>query len=933
MKDFKKRALILTLAATISVTGSFAADNYKNCLMNMEFVASGDKEVNLILNTKSPYEGTISPIRKDASTFIIMLPEVDNVAPTPDLSETNQFIQSVEIRKMPYANGSKGYTKILVKTSGLINLNTSTALYIPSGDIPMLPERTSTPEDNIREIRENNTDNESTHNHPVSDTVRGRYNNGRVDTSSEPERRREYHSEPEPEPEQTSMPNDSDESEPAANEQPQEPTTASVPNESSHQQYLLGLLVLFIILTSVYFYMKAQDKLTNVMGEKLNIEVDEEPKEKKKKVERKRKIKNTINKLNSEYPKPSPQKITSYMKDETDSKQASEEDDDEMNVVDLDELFKEKQAKADNPETEQTISDALDDFLSGFEFNDEDFVSKIENEEEYSAGYDEELYDNLINNKKIRFSKEDIECFNELLQSEISDNVIQNIEKFAVSNPIKREKPSKEKILERLVTDYAISQNITFTSEDIEALRKIISVEIDENFLKDWRTNPDLTNSMAKSISDSDYKRHKPSEIVTLNVKDMLPNLSKELKKQGRKPIASEAKPETVFYSEGYEVSTLSLDYDLPDLSKELKNKHAYDSKPSHVMDTVDTSYSDSVEKLKISGLPDMKDVIAHPDKYKEKPKKEFVPDEKALLNSIMNVEFKPFDDGTRKFEIINDFEEEEEKYEPQPVVDIEKEFSQFSNFEVANTDEPEKEYVESDYDDFEALYSNDFVDLDAETNKEDNQQNPTEQTEVSNSLKPQETIPEQTEKISKKPKNILKNFKSGTNKEGKVKFIPQNLERTFQKLPKRSHKEKSEKLLQMLDKIRSERKQTIAQNKDNPKKKPLQMLKQAISPKAPALVKCILEGVNYDIVASAAITGKIGCHLAKSDKGYKVLAYHDTELSVLKEYDALNNERIQIRQSETLSDGTPRYLIRVAQYKFIVDVKDNQIKYVMDLC
>ena len=39
----------------------------------------------------------------------------------------------------------------------------------------------------------------------------------------------------------------------------------------------------------------------------------------------------------------------------------------------------------------------------------------------------------------------------------------------------------------------------------------------------------------------------------------MLPDLSEALKKQGGRKIESEAKPQVVYYSEGYDVSTLSL--------------------------------------------------------------------------------------------------------------------------------------------------------------------------------------------------------------------------------------------------------------------------------------------------------------------------------------------------------------------------------------
>lgn len=911
MKDFKKRALILTLAATVSVTGSFAADNYKNCLMNMEFSSSGDKEVNLILNTKTPYEGSISPIRKDSSTYIIMLPEVDSKAPTPDLSEAGQFIKSVEIRRMPYANGSKGYTKILIKTADMINLNTSAALYIPSEDIPQIPEIVSSSEDNARERLENKVEKQPVHNNRYNNG----YSNGRIYTSqSETQYERSAHSEPPI----TQEPVQTDNTDSSIENQPQPETEVPVTtDETSHQKFLIGLLALFIVMASVYCYLLAQDNVTNVTGEKLKIDVDDDPEEAKKEAKKKRRLSNTINRLNSTYSQPAPLQMKSYIEQENTTPEEQEE---EMNVVDLDALFKEKQSEPPKQsEQAEGLSNALDDFLSGFKFDDEELIEKLENAAKNGTGFDEEEYERLIKNKDIVFTKDDIACFNELLRSDISDNAIQNMDKYAVSNPIEPQKRNPDKVLEKLVTDYAISQNITFNSEDINILKKLISVEIDESFINDLRTNPNLTERMTESIKSASV-RHKPSEIITLNVKDLLPNLSHELKKQGNRPIVSEVKPETVYYSEGYEVSTLSLDFDMPDLAKELKNKHAFDSKPSHHAETVDNSYANTVDKLQISGLPDLKDVVEHPDKYIDEEPEQHVVDENALLNSILNVQFKPFDDGSRKFEIINDFDDEEEEEPIQTTFDdVQKEFNQFSNFEVATSEESDRNYTEPNYDDFEALYNQEFVDLDANKTSDNT-----------------ENIPQTPSK--KIHKNISKSFKNSSNTKQetkhKAKFIPKNLNRVSNKLPKRPKREKSEKLLQMLDKIRDERK--VSKNslrQTSPAKREPRTNTRATNVQPPTIVKCILEGINYDVVTSSAIDTSIGCHLAKSDKGYKVLAYHGTELSVIKEYDSLNNERLQIRQSETLSDGTPRYLVKVAQYKFLVDIKDNRIQYVMDLC
>ena len=75
------------------------------------------------------------------------------------------------------------------------------------------------------------------------------------------------------------------------------------------------------------------------------------------------------------------------------------------------------------------------------------------------------------------------------------------------------------------------------------------------------------------------------------------------------------------------------------------------------------------------------------------------------------------------------------------------------------------------------------------------------------------------------------------------------------------------------------------------------------------------------------------GCHLAKKQIGYAVLAYCGDKITKIKYYSEVKSEKIHSRLSETLEDGTLRYLIRIGMSKFIVDVSETDIKYVMELC
>ena len=105
-----------------------------------------------------------------------------------------------------------------------------------------------------------------------------------------------------------------------------------------------------------------------------------------------------------------------------------------------------------------------------------------------------------------------------------------------------------------------------------------------------------------------------------------------------------------------------------------------------------------------------------------------------------------------------------------------------------------------------------------------------------------------------------------------------------------------------------------------------------AVSAKTKTDIKCLLNGNTYDVVSSVALGDNIGCHLAKDSSGYLVLGYYGNNLNIIKQYKMLKSEKIQARLSEKTADGSLRYIIRIGMAKFIADVKDNCINYVMDL-
>lgn len=879
MRQFKKRTIALVLASVVTVAGSFAAENYKNSLMALDFENCADGSINMVVETKTAYSGNVSPIRKDANTYVLMLPEIDSQATTPDLKKVSGKIENVNIRTMPYTTGGKGYTKVTIKTYSNAGIYGQNKVFIPSAAVntPVLdnPYREERFERHEQQV---NTENIN-----------------RREKSPKPQ---VQESSPEVFPSKSNVEENEQNYESAAEQQNEQkevipaPAAETTPRlkKDSNEAFLLVMGIFLIFALCVFFYVKAKNKLTEIAGEKLELDLDE-TEEKPKKL---KKIKSTIKTLDSAYSKTAVRPIINKYTAPSPVKTVKPSE--ELNIVDLDELFQEK---VKTSTVEEDENDALEDFLSGFSFDDEQLVDV----EEETAGYDEEFYENILHSENLRFTDDDIECINKLLSTEISDSTLNNIAEYAVSNPIKKV-CDKDKILEEFMTTYAISQNISFTPEDVLALKKLINVEIDNDFITDLRTNSKRTKEMETEILKSERPR-KSAEILTLNVKDMLPDLSEALRKQGGRRIESEVKPTTVYYSKGYEVSTLSLKDSLPDLSKEINNKQAYETKPSANIEYADLSYE--VQKLKISDqLPDLKDVMANPDKYAEPEPEPVVADEETLLKNIANVQFKPFYDGSKNFEIINDFDDSDVP----SVSDMQEEFNQFGNFEISQEEDETETSVSSqeDYDDFESLYNNEFFDLDK---KDEPAPAPSPEATPSPTPAPAPVpapapAPEPTPAPAPAPA----------------------LAPTPAPAPKRERSGMSEELMKKIQ---------AAREKKFVKKEVVSKKEESLVPKRktniPSDIKCILDNESYTVKSSVSFSENSGCHLAKNENGYEVLGYIGDKLIKIKHYEILKSEKIQARMSEKLPDGTCRYIVRIGINKFIADVKNDDICYVMDLC
>ncbi len=868
MKRFKKRTIALVLASVITVAGSFAASNYKNSLMSLKFDTAESGGINMSVETKSEYLGNLSLSRRDANTYVLTLSEMNSmIKGMPNIEKVSSDISSVEIKTLPYSNNAKGYTRVIIKTYNPVKINAENKIYIPSKD-----ERRSELIEKHFEA-ENITEEFSDHADEEKQELKRRREERLQRELEAREREKERAAQQKLQSEATKPVNT------AANYDtaPVDTYNNEIKETAEKDPYqvlitVLGFLAAFGVIS--FLAVRASNKIQEVTGERIEIDTNEEHEEKPRTEPKRKQIKKVINKLDSSYPKTAVPQPTA-----NNAPQPAEE----LNVVDLDELFKEQQEKTkeENDTEEVDENDALAEFLSGFSFDDE---TQKEPEEE-TSGYNEEYYNEIIQDNEMSFTKDDIDCINQLLSAEINDNTLDNITEYAVTPPLKVELPSKEKILEELITTYKISQDIMFTTEDVATLRNLMSVEIDNDFLTDLRTNPERTLQMRKKIEASKNKSRKPSEILTLSVKDMLPDLSEALRKQGGRKIESEVKPITVYASEGYEVNTLSLGDVLPDLSKEINNKEAYISKPSAEWALVDNSYE--VEKLSLSeSLPDLRDVLKNPEKY-EKPKAEPVKvDEEALLNNISNVQFKPFYDGSETFEILNDFE-------APSVDDIQNEFNQFGNFEITKEEDYIVHSEHKEYDDFESLYSNEYFDLD--------------------------NIKEE-DKVKEEPEQPIV----------KEEFVPLQLERKIYEKPVTSRQVRNQLSDDIMKKIqetkaeRLERREKVLQRKASPK--------QEETSKKQSEIKCIIDNETYTIISTTEFSEGKGCHLAKKEGGYTVLGFIGNKFIKIKEFETLKSERIASRLSEKLSEGVSRYIIRIGLNKFIVNVTNDNIEYLMAL-
>ena len=888
MNRFKKRTIALVLASVITVAGSFASENYKNTLTGVDFGDLTANSINVILKTKNVYSQVLTPLRKDAETYVLTLPEVNSEKFTTDLTNSSGTIKSVTVRTMPYTNNSKGYTRITVKVANQdFALSASNEVYIPEIKKPELELKSSNSIDSIEKRTRKSSPSSSL---SSSSAIKSQKNNdaykrqdnynakkvSTLKTKTNTQNTDEVSSKKIDNVENTNAPT-------ALENKSVSNYAKPVEAKKSLDYFTVFVWVALIILLSAMFIQRAMRKMNELAGESFKIDVeDETTNETEKKV---KKIKKIVDKYDatysekSQYSKNNKEHIAQKNILDNVRKENAE-------IIDLDEIFKEHIAQV----KEEEENEALEDFLSGLSFVD----IEEENLKNSNEAIDENLYNEIINNNFLEFSADDLARINKLLGSEINDEVLNNIDKYLVSNPIKSVN-SKNNLVENLVLDYAISRNIIFTSDEVSILSKLMDVELDKSFVEDLRVNPERTIQMEDEILLRGEKYKKPSEIIVLNANNLLPDLSEKIREQGNKRVESNKQPEIFYYEQGYDVETLTIDLPLIDFSK--IQEESYVSRPSADCDFLDESFQLGDGDLILSDdFADLLDVAKHAEKdFSPKEEERQEVSEEDLLNSIMNATLKPFYD--------DEIEEPVLKNIP-TVYDIKNEMSQFNGFEITEADEDNFAYVEEAISDS----NNKIENFETNFGKEVTLKKENNNAEV--------------------VANVAKNGIINDNKTVSIgKFQQESVQ------PKRINKDyKDEKAKPLLEKIKGINNRVKSKNKVNAINKISQKEKNLDKDINNETIKFIEDGKTYNVISSVSLEDNKGCYLTQNNDGYDVFGYIGEKIIRIHHYEDLKTRNIYAKLSEQVNDTVAKYIIRIGLQKFIITVLEDNIEFLMDL-
>ena len=120
-----KKIFILIFALFLGFVSARADGAYKNELTKVTLSPIGASDVKVTLFMTKPYTEPLRLLKKNDGEFVLILPETFNSAPQkPSISDVIGEVTDADIKLYSFVANSaqNGYTKIVIKTNGLVNL-------------------------------------------------------------------------------------------------------------------------------------------------------------------------------------------------------------------------------------------------------------------------------------------------------------------------------------------------------------------------------------------------------------------------------------------------------------------------------------------------------------------------------------------------------------------------------------------------------------------------------------------------------------------------------------------------------------------------------------------------------------------------------------------------------------------------------------------
>ena len=95
----------------------------------------------------------------------------------------------------------------------------------------------------------------------------------------------------------------------------------------------------------------------------------------------------------------------------------------------------------------------------------------------------------------------------------------------------------------------------------------------------------------------------------------------------------------------------------------------------------------------------------------------------------------------------------------------------------------------------------------------------------------------------------------------------------------------------------------------------------------------CKIDGVVYTIRKKVKCDNNLTCYLAVNSNNYFVIAEVNSVYHLIKRYDSLKTELINIRLHQKDAEGCIQYLVRAGNNKFILKLDGDKVEFILDLC